>query len=168
MFGEDGDDTFYSGRAPTYDTPGETGPDGADTFSGGPGFDTAQFECRTPTISNSRSMADATTGHLGGAKPLGRHRVDLVRFGQRPDRRLRDHADVLVGNDGNDTLYGARGNDKLFGGMGVDVLDGGRGDDEIYSGSDNAAHDFVYGGKGNDRAEPDRRDSRDSIEVLFQ
>jgi ELWxxDGT repeat protein len=157
LFGDDGDDTLDGGAEP----------DGADTFSGGPGLDTADYSRR---IDNLTISLDGRR-HDGGLGERDNVLDDMERIyaGAGNDLLVGSiHADLLIGIDGNDTIYGGAGNDTLMGGLGVDILDGGRGNDEFYSGSDNGAHDFLYGGKGIDRAQTDRRDSRDSIEVLLK
>ncbi|MDB5323838.1 MAG: hypothetical protein JWN40_5469 [Phycisphaerales bacterium] len=157
LFGDDGDDTLD----------GDNGPDGADTFSGGPGIDTADYSQRLEDLTISLDGRR----HDGGLGERDNILDDIERIYAGAGNDLlvgSTHADLLVGNDGNDTVYGGAGNDTLDGGLGVDILDGGRGNDEFYSGSDNGAHDFLYGGKGIDRAQTDRRDSRDSIETLFK
>lgn len=55
--------------------------------------------------------------------------------------------DYLSGGNGNDTLLGGDGNDLIDGGNGTDTIDGGAGDDSITGGNDN---DTISGGAGND------------------
>jgi ELWxxDGT repeat protein len=161
--GGDGDDYLFGGRGGDHLTGGA----GADTFSGWKGIDTIDYSARTEPLSISLD-GRRHDGALGERDNVMGD-IEAVLGGAGDDLLVGSAAgDYLFGAAGNDTLYGANGNDTLDGGIGVDMLDGGRGDDTFYSGADNAARDYLFGGTGIDRAQTDRKDQRDSIEKLFK
>jgi ELWxxDGT repeat protein len=172
IYGEDGDDTLTGGDGGDYLDGGNDddvlrGGAGADALVGGPGNDSADYSDRvTPlSISLDGRRHDGGLGERDNVMPD----IETIMGGAGNDLIVGSiSGNLLLGNAGDDTLYGMAGNDTLMGGLGVDILNGGRGDDEFHSGIDNGAHDFLYGGKGIDRAQTDRRDSRDSIETLFK
>ena len=86
---------------------------------------------------------------------LGNVRINAYLDGGAGDDQLSaaprgEHADTLVGGDGNDYLFGGGGNDSLDGGNGYDTLFGGAGDDFLQIHSDAHGDDVVAGGDGFD------------------
>lgn len=100
----------------------------------------------------------------GGGKDtiLGGRGRDTLR-GEGGNDRLRgqDDKDVLKGGDGKDRLYGGDGNDVLKGNAGPDALYGEAGNDTLATRDKEA--DLLDGGKGKDRGEWDRKDSRKRV-----
>ena len=92
--GNGGDDAFFGGTG--------TGPDGADRFSGGIGFDVFDYTNRSDDI----------TATLG-------------TFGTGPEGDTSNGVDRLTGGSGDDTLRGGFGDETLAGGSGDDTLAGG-------------------------------------------
>ena len=74
-----------------------------------------------------------------------------------------DFADNLTGGNGRDTLIGYGGNDTLSGGGDRDSLVAGDGNDSLNGGT---SIDYLFGGAGTDSSDSDRREKRNSIEIL--
>jgi Ca2+-binding RTX toxin-like protein len=123
--------------------------DGADSFAGGTGVDTARY------ITRASSLA--------------------VSLDNRPDDGTGDegdniHADVenVDGSAGSNTLRGSAEDNLLRGGSALDVIESGSGDDILRGGAGNdifvpgPGDDSVSGGDGDDRlAADDRPDGAD-------
>jgi Ca2+-binding RTX toxin-like protein len=129
VFGEDGNDTFYSGRT-------------SDHFSGGTGTDTVDYAGRPESI--TASLATNT----GGAPTLGESdsydTVENLSGGAGPDRLTGDdQANVLSGWFGDDTIAGRDGDDLLLGGDGADIIFGDLGLDWLVG---DAGFDRLDGG----------------------
>jgi Ca2+-binding RTX toxin-like protein len=112
-----------------------TGGAGADTLSGGAGKDTIY----------GGAGNDRLNGNGGNDRLYGENGADRV-----------------YGYDGNDSLDGGSSNDRLEGGAGLDTFFGQGGDDSIYS-KDSVA-ESIFGGSGNDSAQFDSSDKRESVE----
>ena len=127
---------------------------GADTLSGGSGWDTASY-------STARSGVIA---RLDGGKGAGDAAGD--RFVSIENLTGSNFSDTLVGSSannvlnggaGNDMLVGGRGNDLLVGGLGADTLSGGSGwDTASYSTARSGVIARLDGGKGAGDAAGDR------------
>lgn len=140
---------LYGTGDSTYSGGGDTGTDGADTF----------------TLS---SAMDYKAG-LGADSITGSSGADTI-YGGRSRSDSEDVADTLLGGAGNDLLFGNAGNDviygdsilelgsdgadEIWGGKGLDTIRGGAGNDQIGGGGDNYNPtddgDVLYGGAGND------------------
>jgi Ca2+-binding RTX toxin-like protein len=143
--GGPGNDRFYEGTASN----------GADTFIGYTGTDTADYRGRTSalviTIDN-RNYDGATS-----ERDNVRTDVEYVYGGKASDK--------IIGSGYANTLYGYYGNDSLTGGGGSDRLWGGPGNDLFYA--RDAVKDYLYGESGTDRSRSDSIDYRNSIEGTF-
>jgi Ca2+-binding RTX toxin-like protein len=125
--GDAGDDTLAQ--------PGRGAPgigDGADTFTGGPGNDTASYQASTGSQVLSLDGAP-NDGYAGEGDNI--------------------EADVenLVGGPAGDTITGSDAGNALDGGGGDDAVRSLGGDDQL-TGGDDAGNDSLAGGDGNDRA----------------
>ena len=90
-------------------------------FSGGFGFDTANYFYATEGVNVS------VDGAVGDGRP-----GDLDRIGRTVERVIgSQHADVLDGDARDQVLHGNEGNDVNSGGTGEDTLLGHHGDDRI-------------------------------------
>lgn len=112
-------------------------PDGADTFNGGPGYDSSSYElrqidlviniCHSPSnmgCEDSECQACEMSGEPGEDDRLVN--VEDVTGGDGDDLlRGSAFADSLSGGPGDDRLFGLGGSDVLYGQRGTDVLDGG-------------------------------------------
>lgn len=136
----------------------------ANTLDGGAGTDTASYRGAAAGI----GLFIGTNSVTGTGDAAGDKYISIERF------EGSNHADTLIGGNGNDwlsglggddTISGGNGNDTLFGGAGVDTLtggngndtlDGGEGDDSLDGGngddtlSGGAGNDSLSGGNGND------------------
>jgi Ca2+-binding RTX toxin-like protein len=167
MLGSAGNDVFYGGDGNDM----MDGRLGGDQFNGGGGIDTVNYESRTTRIvvSMDGNFNDGTPGE-----------------GDRPGERdnVKKDIEVLFGGQGNDTLYGNElanriggggGSDTVWAGAGNDTLIGGPGEDKLYGQDGNDTFltrgdgfkDSLFGGSGEDRANKDEIDVRESVEVLF-
>jgi Ca2+-binding RTX toxin-like protein len=125
--GLDGNDHFSSAGVP----------DGADTFNGGPGYDSSSYELRqidlVVNICHSSADLGCDDGACQACEMSGEPGEDdrLVNVedvtGGDGDDLLRGSAfaDSLSGGPGDDRLFGLGGSDVLYGQRGTDVLEGG-------------------------------------------
>ena len=123
--GGPGDDTFAQPNRP----PGGMS-DGADTFEGGDGIDTANYQTSTGdlTVSLDGLPNDGYTGE---------------------GDNIEGDVENLVGGPGADTLTGSDGSNAIDGGPGKDTITALGGDDTITGGEDES-NDTIDGGPGND------------------
>ena len=127
--GGEGDDTAVASSGYTTD--------GADTFNGGPGLDTASYQLRGWPVSVS---LDAVANDGSGDNDNIKADVENIAGGSGDD--------VLTGSDSGNTLHGNGGDDIVAGGAGPhDELFGDSGDDSVIGGPDD---DLAVGGTGND------------------
>ena len=144
--GGSGDDTFYN----------EDGPDGADDFLGGYGFDHVSYSRRHSVAVDLDGVAD--DGATYGEGDNVRTDVERVTGGRHGDTLTGSAAaDTLDGGDGDDTINGLGGDDTLIGGADANALNGG-GDDDTLVGGDDA--DALTGGSGSDRVSYAARTAR--------
>jgi hypothetical protein len=102
------------------------------------------------TIRGTKS-ADRIYARGGNDAAYGRRGFDRLYGGRGRDRLYGGRGrDRLYGGGGRDRLYGGGGRDRLYGGGGRDRLYGGDGGDRLYA--RDAHRDWVYCGRGNDRA----------------
>jgi Ca2+-binding RTX toxin-like protein len=143
LYGEAGNDTLDGGTGdddlegiPGVETPG-LDTLGADTYIGGGGADSVQYDLRSENLTLSPD-GSANDGAPGEGDNIG--------------------ADVLtiIGGNGDDTLIGNAGPNYLVGGTGNDVIKGGAGEDFLYGSTGNdaldgqAGQDFLEGDSGDD------------------
>jgi Ca2+-binding RTX toxin-like protein len=153
--GEGGDDSFSTGVFA----------DGSDTFSGGRGWDTANYANRLNAL--TLVVGGTANGEVGENDSFTSD-VETLYGGSGPDTITGSLGNnTLDGNGGNDTISGLAGADSLYGGPGNDDLTGGDGYDYI-QGDDNAdtlhlvdnAYDSANCGAGTDDASD--RDAADN------
>jgi acid phosphatase type 7 len=110
------------------------------------------------------SKSDVICGLGGNDRIRGGAGNDVTLAGSGSDRvwggRGRDR---IYGDSGNDVLRGQKGNDRIVGGEGKDRLYGNRGRDSLSS-RDRRRREWVFGGRGRDRAKIDRGDRARSVE----
>ena len=113
LFGQDGDDTLNGGAGGDFLRGGA----GADMLDGGDGRDTVSYSTSHAGVTVNSATGTVQGGHADGDTLTGTENV-----------RGSDHADRLIGDDGNNSF-------ESWGG--ADTLDGGDGDDYAnYSNSD--------------------------------
>lgn len=135
---------------------------GHNTFYGGDGFDTLDFQNWQSTSGASVTFTDdgaGTFSHFNGATTgtfeefefvSGTAYSDTLDASMTTSGIMLDGAggnDIIIGGSGDDLLLGGAGDDVIFGGDGDDFIGGESGDDTIYGG---AGSDSLYGDDGND------------------
>ena len=150
LFGDEGDDILIGGTGDDI-LDGGLGDDTVivndfsdlEFLSGGPGFDTIQFE---PTDGRDLTIF-LDLGAVGDGLVGGQffENFEQIMTGSGDDQLLGDAQDtILEGREGNDDLQGAAGQDTLIGGQGADTLEGGTGDDILLG--EAGADTFVFDG----------------------
>jgi len=165
-----------------------TGTGGADTISanGASGTVTAMLNGKSQTFSESAVTGiDVVAGAGNDSVTITGDAIPSTLLGGLGDDTLNGGAandsigggmgndliaggggnDVLRGGQGNDSLRGGMGNDTLFGGQGDDTLRGGMGDDTFFA-RDGFA-DQIFGGLGNNSAQPDAMDQVTAIQIFL-
>lgn len=134
LTGSGNDDTLTGDGGPNVLTGGNGGdvlrdgssdnaPANADTFIGGPAFDTASYVAKgaaEPVIVN---LVNTTGQGEGGENDTVAADVESVTGGAGND--------ILTGDEGANTLTGAGGADTITGGLGSDDVFGGAGADDL-------------------------------------
>jgi Ca2+-binding RTX toxin-like protein len=112
---------------------------GADTLTGGPGFDFVAFSERTVGVTvNLNGLRD---DGQSGEHDLVSGDVESVLGGSGNDLPIGSNGvNHLTSGGDNDELRGLCGGDRVFAGTGVDVMTGGSGTDTIFA-SDSTADD---------------------------
>jgi Ca2+-binding RTX toxin-like protein len=146
----DDDDTVNGSGGDDYlDAGGETA--GADSLSGGPGFDRVSYTNRSTNLylvednhANDGTDADGTVGGEEGDNL--RTDVEQIDGGKADDliNLATSQANVQAADN---VVNGGTGNDTIKSGLGVDYADGGDGADRITGG---AGEDTAYGRNGAD------------------
>ena len=140
-YGQAGSDTFEEAIA-RYGTD-------ADLFSGGTGYDDADYTGRIAAITADADGVKGDDGEKGEHDTIGTD-VEGIEGGSGNDHLYGTaRADHLDGYLGNDTLTGGAGNDSLIGGPGSDHLNGGAGNDTL-DGDTQRQPDVLLGGPGID------------------
>lgn len=141
LFGNDGDDTLIggSGNDVLYGGNGYSdklyGGSGDDVLDGGEGTsDYAYF-----TSASGGVMVDLQAGTATGEGSDTLIGIENVAGSQ--------HADTIVGDDGDNRFSGGDGDDTMIGGAGNDVLSGQLGADTLFG---NDGNDRLSGGSGDD------------------
>jgi len=138
--GEGGND-YLRGNAGNDVINGGTGNDfmrggtGADTLNGGSGTDSIDYRDSSAGVTINLGTQTASGGDAQGDTLISIERVYAS-----------NHADDLIGSDGNDLIYAYGGNDTIDGGLGADYIKGGSGNDTISL----VGADTVFGEAGND------------------
>jgi Ca2+-binding RTX toxin-like protein len=151
--GGSGDDTFLQ---PQRSPAGMS--DGADTFQGGEGRDTADYQTSPGALTISLDGV-ANDGYTGEADNIGSDVENVIGgsgtdtiIGSGGDNTINGGggSDIITAMDGDDVLDGGAdaSGDNLDGGPGDDSLTGGLGEDTLSAGDDN---DVVDGGGDDDR-----------------
>ena len=154
MFGEGGDDSFFS----TILT------DDPDLVDGGNGIDLMDYSDADEAVRVSLDNRgnDGIEGENDNIRSdvedvIGTEEEDVLIGSGRPnDLQGGDGNDRIVGKGSLDGLVGGRGNDRLSGGKGRDLLEGDAGRDRI--GARDGGPDQVYCGSSVDLVLADRRD----------
>lgn len=143
--GGDGDDTLTAGATA----------DGADSFTGGSGFDEINYRDRTAAVAVTLNDT-ADDGEAGEGDDIHSD-VEGVRSGAGNDTLVGTATkNRLIGGAGDDTLQGLAGDDSLIGEEGRDALGGGPGDDQLEPGdgddtaNGDAGSDFIFPSAGAD------------------
>jgi Ca2+-binding RTX toxin-like protein len=165
----DGSDTLMGGPGNDRLGGGTDDTHEPDTFSGGDGFDTADFRARTSSV--KIDLDGAADDGVAGEDDNVQSDIEAVIGGVNDDELTGSAAsnsldgrggdDTIAGRGGDDTLVGGvndPGSDNLSGDAGSDTMSGGPGDDAL-SGGDGL--DTEYGGGGTDTVEGD--DGDDSL-----
>ncbi|MGK7754326.1 MULTISPECIES: Hint domain-containing protein [unclassified Roseovarius] len=146
-----GNDTIDAG----FDADNITGDAGADEIEGNAGRDTI----------DGGTGNDLIYGDISASNPLYPYYPLYNLPNDGTDQNPDDHADSILGGDGDDTIFGQDDDDTISGGQGHDVLDGGL-DDDVISGGDGDdsidggdGADSVDGGAGNDSLTVDQGDT---------
>jgi hypothetical protein len=157
LIGEAGDDVIEGGEgddvigaATQLGDVSESYHPGADTMTGGPGFDTVAYANRFIGVAGSVKVtfdATANDGRPDEKDDVGDD-VEAVQGTNQADTLIADDQPrALHGNGGADTITGGPMADTLTGGDGIDVIDGAAGDDSIDGKGD---ADKLTGGAGKD------------------
>ena len=133
-------------------------PDGADSFAGGDGVDTADYAGRFATTAvsldnrpddgapdeddNIHADVENVEGGRGPNTLRGNLSANLLRG--------RDASDVIEGGSGDDVLRGGLGPDIIVPGLGDDIVGGGDGDDRAVAEAVVDGADTFFGGGGRD------------------
>jgi Ca2+-binding RTX toxin-like protein len=122
----------------------------ADSYDGGPGFDTLDYSARTTGI------FAAVVGSTGGASGEndGIAGFERILGGSGSDSILGFSSN---GGAGDDTLTGGNGNDTIIGGLGRDIIRGFGGDD-VLDANDGVADIRISCSTGNDTVKLDLKD----------
>jgi Ca2+-binding RTX toxin-like protein len=130
---------------------------GADVFTGGAGADTADYGSRGEALQlNLDGIAND-----GATNEKDRIDTDIENVtGGRG-------ADVITGNSSSNVLRGGAGNDVITGAGGADKLYGEDGNDTLIARESSPIADLVDGGKGKDRAQVDKKDTKTAVETLI-
>jgi Ca2+-binding RTX toxin-like protein len=129
--------------------------DGADTATGGPGYDVVGVfalagQDNNVTLDNFNNDGTACAFGLCDDDNIGSD-FEVVAGYSADDRIVGGPGDqLLYGQWGNDQLYGNTGDDELFGDADNDLLAGGEGDDVLWDGE---GADVFLGGAGFDTAD---------------
>lgn len=123
------------------------GSDGADTLSGGPGFNTVDYRVRTCSMTVTIGDGAANDGCAGEHDNI----VDADQF------LSGSGADHITGSAAPEVIDGGLGKDFIDGGGGSDDLRGGPGDDTIFA--VDGVPDKISCGPGNDAAVIDLKDT---------
>ena len=128
-----------------------------------------------PSVIHAGPGEDVVRAQGGNDVLYGDDGNDQLKGGGGVDRLYGGEGhDILVGESSADKMYGEVGNDTLVGGNGSDLLNGGDGLDFNYGGNDDdyfysrdLTFDFLAGDAGNDSAESEDEDVRETIENLI-
>jgi Ca2+-binding RTX toxin-like protein len=153
--GGPGDDTFLQ---PQREPAGMS--DGADTFQGGDGRDTADY--RTSTGGLTVSLDGVPNDGYSGEGDNIQGDVENLVGGPAADMLTgSDAANTIDGGGGNDTLTALGGDDTLIGGddAGNDNLDAGSGNDSLSGGP---AEDTLNAGDGDDTVDGNGGNDRET------
>jgi Ca2+-binding RTX toxin-like protein len=183
IFGGDGDDNLHGGDGNDVIDAGEgndslqgnrgtdilrgmdgddrllvlTAPEG-DTFDGGEGVDTLQFDGFGVSARIAISLADpSVVQNLAGATLVNVEKLSFRGGSGNDDITGGALADYIDGYDGDDRVDGGLGDDNLDGGFGNDTIYGGGGDDKIGGGP--TGTDEMHGGDGDDELKITRDDA---------
>ncbi len=131
------------------------------------------LQANSPALNAAGGSLMAVTDRYGIQRPQGGGN-DIGALEQVPNSGLStksgdaqpvilqgtNHADRLLGRDGDDQLTGLGGNDVLSSGQGRDILRGGTGDDKLIGGADG---DTLFGDLGRDIFVLGPGDGKDTI-----
>ena len=110
-------------------------PDGADSFAGGDGVDTAEYDGRL--VKTAISLDNRPDDGAPDENDNIHEDVENVEGGRGANTlRGSDSANLLRGRDARDLIFGGAGDDVLRGGLGPDTFAPGFGDDTVSGGDD--------------------------------
>lgn len=155
----EGNDALNGGAGDDLLVAEET-PDGADSFAGGTGSDTARYAGRSTPLAvsldnepddgardendNIHADVENVAGGRGSNTLRGNGAANALSGGEARD--------VIDAGAGNDVLRGGPGPDFLVPGLGDDSISGGDGDDQFLAGVEGDGADTYFGGAGRDSA----------------
>jgi len=147
LLGGEGNDTLEGGLGGDILSGGDgkdvlRGGEGADTLSGGYGEDWVHYLGSQAGVSVDLNVDSSGFQSASGGDAEG----DVISGFMRINGS--DHADILIGDDGNNKLIGRAGDDEIRGGSGHDLISGGDGIDELLGGD---GDDSIEGGVEDDR-----------------
>jgi Ca2+-binding RTX toxin-like protein len=138
--------------------------DGADIFTGGPGFDTASYASRTAPL--RVSLDGVADDGVTGERDNNRADVERLVGGTSADVLTGNaSANNIQGGAGNDSLTGGAGNDSLTGGAGNDLMNGDAGNDQLFGRDGVSGNDILRGGNNIDTCVADAGDTRTGCEI---
>lgn len=156
---DDGDDVIF-----VWDN------SGVNTFYGGDGFDTLDFQnwqSTSPASVTFTSDGSGTFSHNSGATTgtfSGFEQISGTDYSDTLNASALATGVALSGEGGADTINGGSGDDSLFGGADNDSILGGAGDDSLNGGT---GMDTLFGGDGNDLLISDSTDADNTPDSLF-
>ncbi|MDP9696640.1 UNVERIFIED_ORG: Ca2+-binding RTX toxin-like protein [Arthrobacter globiformis] len=180
LYGDANNDTILDGRG-TDTIRGGTGHDHwsaeaardvGDTFEGGTGTDTADYDRRSLGV--NLSLNNRRDDGAPGEADYLRADVEQIFGGEGKDVLTGDdnanriygggEADIIDGRGGDDDLDGLRGDDTVTGGSGADVIGGGYGNDRLFGTDSVIGNDKLDGWADTDTCRADRGDTKTRCE----
>jgi Ca2+-binding RTX toxin-like protein len=176
VWGESGNDLFFSGDFDDGENLYPFGGEGNDTFdspafrwNGGPGIDTSTIEtllAETIDMRNDPGVERLINVPLPVTSIIGNELSNYITldelFGDNATISGGDGDDTIIAGGLNDVINGDAGNDVIHGGNGNDTLTGGGGRDKLFgdAGADlllakDGCTDTLDGGAGMDTAQRD-------------
>lgn len=178
--GDAGNDSFWDGRGTDTIKGGighdrwtaEATRDVLDTFEGGTGTDTADYDRRSQGV--NLSLNNRRDDGAPGEADYLRADVEQIFGGEGKDVLTGDGkanriygfggTDTIDGRGGDDTLDGLGGDDTVIGGAGADIIGGGFGNDLLLGRDSVNGNDKLNGWADTDTCQADRGDKKSECE----